>query len=216
MPKLLLFNRRRLNTGGYPFPADPTLSAIEQTVFWSPSVAPAIVSLVPVRVEKDTAESPSFVLLADLPSAIVRKTSDGWHMALRRQNADHHAWFRHRPRTGTRYAAELPLDTFFELRAHAARRLWRILSGRSPGAEFRTLPAQRRTRLTQSLRALDARRDHASYRTIAIAIFGLDRLPASAWKTHDLRSRTIRLVEAGYRLMREGYRDLLSYPLPHR
>jgi hypothetical protein len=32
-----------------------------------------------------------------------------------------------------------------------------------------------------------------------------------AWKTHDLRSRTIRLMQSGFALMRGGYQDLLRY-----
>ncbi|WP_456684371.1 DNA -binding domain-containing protein [Bradyrhizobium elkanii] len=34
-------------------------------------------------------------------------------------------------------------------------------------------------------------------------------IPDSAWKTHDLRSRTIRLVQSGLALARGGYRRLL-------
>jgi hypothetical protein len=32
-----------------------------------------------------------------------------------------------------------------------------------------------------------------------------------AWKTHDLRSRTIRLLQSGFARMRGGYQDLLRY-----
>ena len=48
-----------------------------------------------------------------------------------------------------------------------------------------------------------------SYRTIAEGLFGAKRIPERAWKTHDLRNRTIRLVQNGFALMRGGYRDLL-------
>ena len=44
---------------------------------------------------------------------------------------------------------------------------------------------------------------------IADVLFGAKRIPERAWKTHDLRNRTIRLVQAGFALMRGGYRDLL-------
>ena len=91
--------------------------------------------------------------------------------------------------------------------------LWRALSGRSPGPEFRKLPVQRRARLIQCLLALDARQDGASHRAIAQALFGAERVSARAWKTHDLRNRTIRLVQSGRALMRGGYFDLLRYPL---
>ena len=61
------------------------------------------------------------------------------------------------------------------------------------------------------LRALDARQQANSYRTIAVALFGLKHISERDWKTHDLRSRTIRLVRSGFALMRAGYQDLLRY-----
>jgi hypothetical protein len=63
------------------------------------------------------------------------------------------------------------------------------------------------------LRALDARQDGASYRAIAAALFGVEHAPTRGWKTHDLRNRTIRLVQSGQSLMRGGYFDLLRYPI---
>ena len=48
-----------------------------------------------------------------------------------------------------------------------------------------------------------------SYRAIAEGLFGAKRIPERAWKTHDLRNRTIRLVQSGFALMRGGYRELL-------
>ena len=48
-----------------------------------------------------------------------------------------------------------------------------------------------------------------TYRAIAEALFGKTRIPDRAWKTHDLRNRTIRLVQSGLELMRGGYRELL-------
>ncbi len=180
-------------------------------MFWSSLIAPAIVSRVPAPTEN--ADPSRFVTLSDLSNVVIREASDGWHMLLRRQNVDHRAWLRRKPRVGARYAAQLPLDEFFELRAHAARRLWRALSGRPPGPEFRKLPVQRRARLIQCLLALDARQHGASHRAIAEVLFGAERVFARAWKTHDLRNRTIRLVQSGRALMRGGYLDLLRYPL---
>ena len=40
-------------------------------------------------------------------------------------------------------------------------------------------------------------------------LFGAKDIPERAWKTHDLRNRTIRLVQTGLALMRGGYRELL-------
>jgi hypothetical protein len=172
----------------------------------------SVVRLVPAPAE--TANPSRVVSLSDLSNAVIREASGGWHILLRRQNVDHRAWLRQRPRLGARYAAQLPFDDLFELRAHAARRLWRALSGRPPGPDFRTLTAQRRDRLIQSLRALDARQGGASYRTITAALFGADRVPTRGWKTHDLRNRTIRLVESGQALMRGGYLSVALFPPP--
>ena len=73
----------------------------------------------------------------------------------------------------------LPLDEVFEIRATAALRLWRGLTGRSPGRDPAMLPAARRDRLALALRALDGRLEKASYRDIAEALFG-DRPHARA------------------------------------
>ena len=48
---------------------------------------------------------------------------------------------------------------------------------------------------------------------LAAGLFGADRVPAgAAWKSHDLRSRTMRLVADATALMRGGYRELAGLP----
>ena len=110
----------------------------------------------------------------------------------------------------------LPLDEVFEIRATAALRLWRSLTGRSPGRDPATLPPTRRDRLTLALRALYGRLAKASYRDIAEALFGTGRMPERGWKTHDLRDRTVRLARLGHAMMQSGYRRLLLYPFRGR
>ena len=66
----------------------------------------------------------------------------------------------------------LPLDRVFEIRAAAALRLWRGLTGRLPGRDPAILPGARRNRLLLALRALDGRIEKASYRDIAETLFG--------------------------------------------
>ncbi len=110
----------------------------------------------------------------------------------------------------------LPLDRLFEIRVAAALRLWRGLTGRSPGQDPAALPASRRERLVLALRALDGRLDKASYRDIAEALFGSSRMPDRGWKTHDIRDRTVRLARLGFSLMQGGYRRLLLYPFRGR
>ena len=102
----------------------------------------------------------------------------------------------------------VPIDRLFEDRVDAARQLWRALGG-SPIAKPPAFSAQRRRRLKLVLRALDADLAGVGYRDIALVLFG-DRVPQdAAWRTHALRSFTIRLVQDGRALMRGGYLRLL-------
>jgi hypothetical protein len=110
---------------------------------------------------------------------------------------------------GATYVAELPFDRDFDARAYAARRLWRAINRRPQGPAFHELSKQRRERLGAAIRALDARAADSTYRAIAEVLFGKKHIPDRAWKTHDLRNRTIRLVQSGLALMRGGYRELL-------
>ncbi|WP_246174344.1 DUF2285 domain-containing protein [Bradyrhizobium paxllaeri] len=147
--------------------------------------------------------------LLDLAAGQVRRASDGWHAVLRFGAVEHRVWLREPPAVGARYIAELPFDGDFEERAYAARRLWRAMNGRTAGPAFRDLSKQRRERLSEAIRALDAQSAGSTYRAIAEAVFGKKRIPDRAWKTHDLRNRTIRLVQRGLALVRGGYRQLL-------
>jgi hypothetical protein len=52
--------------------------------------------------------------------------------------------------------------------------------------------------------------DQASYREIADALFGTEAVARYAWKTSSIRGQTIRLVNDAVRIMRGGYRKLLS------
>ena len=110
-------------------------------------------------------------------------------------------------------AVVIPLDAYFDTRADAALRLWRIATGRPHGRPSDRFTRHRRQRLALTLRALDARLADQSYRAIAQSLFGRARIPAGpGWKTHELRDRTIRLARAGMKLMQGGYLDLLRYP----
>ena len=147
--------------------------------------------------------------MLDLTTGQMRRAVDGWHAVLRIGSVDHRIWSKEPPLLGASYAAELPFDGDLEVRAYAARRLWRAMNGRAPGPAIHQLSKQRRERLGAAIRALDAHSVGSSYRTIAETLFGKKRIPDRAWKTHDLRNRTIRLVQGGLALMRGGYRKLL-------
>ncbi|UWU76178.1 DUF2285 domain-containing protein [Bradyrhizobium huanghuaihaiense] len=147
--------------------------------------------------------------LLDLTVGQVRRAVDGWHAVLHIGAVDHRVWSKEPPVLGASYAADLPFDGDFDARAYAARRLWRAMNGRAPGLAFHQLSKQRRQRLSAAIRALDAHSAGGSYRVVAEALFDKKRIPDRGWKTHDLRNRTIRLVQGGLALMRGGYRKLL-------
>ncbi|WP_315745047.1 MULTISPECIES: DUF2285 domain-containing protein [unclassified Bradyrhizobium] len=160
----------------------------------------------------DRAAQPNFTAPLDLTELLgdrLRAASDGWHVVLPLGGGTHRLWLPDEPVKRVTYSVKLPLDEDFEARARAAQRLWRALNNRPLGPSPDGLTLQQRARLATALRALDGHLEGASYRTIAEVLFGSARIPARAWKTHDLRSRTIRLVQLGLRLMRGGYRDLL-------
>jgi hypothetical protein len=113
-------------------------------------------------------------------------------------------------------AVMLPLDKLLEIRARSAVRLWRAMSGVTPGTDPAELSQQRQVRLLDALRALDGRQDGASYREIADALFGRRPITSSSWKTHSLRDRTIRTVRLGEVLMQGDYRRLLLHPYRRR
>jgi hypothetical protein len=113
-------------------------------------------------------------------------------------------------------AVLLPFDQLFDIRAAAAIRLWRGLTGRNPGPDPGILPETRRDRLVLALRALDGKLENARYREIADALFGIRDASGPGWKSHDLRDRTIRLVRFGFEMMQGGYRRLLLHPYRRR
>lgn len=95
-------------------------------------------------------------------------------------------------------------------RVHALTRLWRDSRGVEPPADTR-ITAQRRRRLRLMMQAVDGRSHGASYREIAIAIYGHHRVAAEPWKTSSLRDAVIGLVEGGNAMIAGGYLDLLRH-----
>ncbi len=109
---------------------------------------------------------------------------------------------------GAPLGALIPLDDHLPQRLGSALRLWHALHDRHLPSDDMT--KQRRRRLVLALRALDGRGLGASYRHLAAGLFGPERVPVgAAWKTHDLRGRTMRLVADAIRLRDGGYRALL-------
>lgn len=167
--------------------------------------------LSPVNHEDDDTES--VLTLAHLDGLDMRRAADGWHGIWQVDGVAHQFWLPEAvPDAGVFYAASLPMDSFLELRAHAARRLWRSLNGRAPGPDFRAVPAQLRQRHILSLRSLDARMRGESYRTIAEALFGF-RGTKEDFENDPRKNKARRLVAHGIKMVRGGYRMLLHYPI---
>ncbi|WP_229159190.1 DUF2285 domain-containing protein [Bradyrhizobium brasilense] len=158
-----------------------------------------------------TGSNPYELDFTDLAGSELREAPDGWHAIVPLGGAKHRLWLRELPRCGSLVALDLPFDRNFDLRLQAAHRFWLALErrpvGRPPLAQF----IGTRHRHILALRAVDGWLEGNSYRNIARGLFGKSRIPDRAWKTHDLRSRTIRLVQMGLRLIRGGYRDLLRH-----
>lgn len=154
--------------------------------------------------------------LTRLRNLDLQSAEDGWHGLWLANGVVHQFWLVEAPPDAeTTYVVTLPLDALFELRVHAARRLWRSLNGRSPSAAFRAMPDQLRQFHTFSLRALDARLAGESYRGIAEALLGF-RGDKTDWESDPRKNKARRLVAAGLHMMRGGYRDLLHYPIKLR
>ncbi|MEK9281150.1 DUF2285 domain-containing protein [Bradyrhizobium sp. ISRA442] len=193
-------------SGGSRFPADPQKTFDKQAVFWAPEVLSTVLS---VRAADGMAPKSCQLDFANLPGSDLRRAPDGWHAIVPLGGKQHRLWLSELPESGSAVIVDLPLDANFELRLAAARQLWLALERRPLGMPPLALPALKQRRLILALRALDGWQAGNSYRQIAQGLFGSHRIAERAWKTDDLRSRTIRLVKLGRRLMRLGCRALL-------
>lgn len=102
---------------------------------------------------------------------------------------------------------QIATDARLGVQIDELQRLVDALSQRRPAP---LLTRQQSLRLKQQLMAVDLAIAGHTYREVAISIFGRSRVPDKAWKTHDLRSRTIRLVRTGFDNINGGYRRLLD------
>lgn len=162
--------------------------------------------LLPVTHETGTSEP--IIKLAHLDGLDLRRVADGWHGIWRADGIAHQLWLPcAAPDATTFYGTFLPLDAFYELRSHAARRFWRSVEGRRPGPEFRVMPDQLRQWHILSLRALDARLHGASHRTIAKVLLGFSGTKED-WEIDLHKNKARRLVAHGIKMMRGGYRLL--------
>jgi hypothetical protein len=192
---------------GLAFPADPHVRAGEQIVFWLPDVLASTVILVALNgrwdgpsLAYDPENWPGLIALREAPDGVFIQLSD--------DGTVHHLWLPLRPNEGESVAAMLPLDDAAPVRIDATAAFWRTLA-RKRSKQQRSPPLWK-ARLIPALQALDGRQSGASYRAIATALYGEERIAAEPWKTSSLRDTTIRLVRRGLFLMRGGYRRLLG------
>ena len=115
------------------------------------------------------------------------------------------------PPPGTPLAAIVLLDDDTLDRIDSLGRFWSTLRHRRPSPDPRLTP-QRRLRLRQMLRVVDARFEHATYRAIAEALFPQHEIEAASFAGNALRETTIRLARDGMKLVNGGYRTLLRKP----
>jgi hypothetical protein len=181
----------------------------ENVAVWTPHALPSVVILTQLPGEL---ADPKFSLSPGAIAAVAG--AEGPDRIITHRGVTARVHF-HEAGTGPQ-AVLLPLDQLFDIRANAAIRFWRGLLDRNPGPNPAALSTARRNRLILGLRALDARTENATYRDIAGALFGGAAIPGRDWKSHDLRQRTLRLVQFGTSMMRTGYKSLLLHPYRRR
>lgn len=194
--------------GGFVFACDPKLAATAAPAIWRPELVPHSVILVPAPASFEDAHR---LVSPDLPGQLIAYDGrDGRHVVLQDRSGAHHLWLREmHPAMGL--AAVIPLDETVLLRVAGLLRLQRHLAGKIPGPIPRgwDLTARLRQRLMLMVRALDGHQAQASYREIALALFGPSAVARYPWKTSSVRGQTIRLVNDAVATMEGGYRKLL-------
>ena len=108
-------------------------------------------------------------------------------------------------------AALVPLDETVLLRLAGLIRLKRRLDRRPAGPlpSAWQVTARLRKRLLDMIRALDGHLEGASYRQVAMALYGPEAVGRFPWKISSVRGQTIRLVTDAVAMMDGGYRKLL-------
>jgi hypothetical protein len=192
--------------GDCDFAADPDLPADRASVIWLSDLNPATVVVAPAPDEFTGARC-----IDGLTPAFLRRSSTGEHWLLDHGGDALPVVLTDGTNSMRPAAVIIPLDSSFPTRIESARRLWRAMMGDAHNQAPDGLTTQQRSRLKLILRSLDGRLANRSYRAIAGVLFGY--VPTGAdWRSHDLRSRTIRLCRRGRDLMLGEYLNLLRHP----
>lgn len=191
--------------GDYVFACDPKLASTSAPVLWRPELVPHSVILVPAPASFEGARR---FFSSDLAGQLIAYDGrDGRHVVLQ---GGHQLWLRDVQARGE-MAAVIPFDESVLLRVAGLLRLQRRLAGKSPGPVPRgwDLTARLRQRLILMVRALDGHQAQASYREIALALYGPAAVARYPWKTSSIRGQTIRLVKDAVVTMEGDYLKLL-------
>ena len=199
--------RRSPGAGGCDF--ERNLNPARHAALWTAQTLPTVVTLTKVP---DGLADPKFGLDARSLQFLLAIEDDDQVVELRGARLRLHR----EDKVGAPVAVLLPLDQLFDIRAAAAVRLWRALTGRTPGADLGMLTPERRNRLILALRALDGRLERATYPEIAAILFDTEPISKRDWISHELRDQTGRIIRLGFSMMRGGYRRLLLHPYRRR
>jgi hypothetical protein len=189
--------------GACDFLADPCQSSLELQALWAAQATPAVLPLTTIR--SDLAGPGLKAFDPDSPPLGASPT-----IAVLVEQLSIGACDPVVPSQQAGAALVIPLDDWFLSRLAHAAAFWVALQ-RGRWVDPFEPSAARRSRLILGLRTLDGRDHGASYRELARGIFGADRVPVgSSWKTHDLRSRIMRLVADANALRTRRYLTLIQ------
>lgn len=187
--------------GDCAFAADPTKTALEQDIIWSPAIDPGSILLQPSPCNLSGPEISEREDGSD-PTATMRSAS-----FIEFGDTGFSICFPSGPRDGP-MSATILLDAMTLDRLEAVHRLWAALFNKAIPPDMR-ITRQKLSRARQSLRAVDGWAVGASYREIAQALFPKHRTSSASWNGDAIRETTIRLVRDGKKLVQGGYKALL-------
>ncbi|WP_312165799.1 DUF2285 domain-containing protein [Phenylobacterium sp.] len=183
---------------GLQFWVDPVIAVDAAQVFWRREVAPTHVVWLRRAANDDGVRLDHLIdVIAD------RRTGEGVHVKLRGGLQAYVEGCE----PSEPLAAIVPISGSFSAALKGVSDLERVLRGNIPAAD---LTAQQRSRLQRVLKALDAAQAQATYRQVAIEIFGEEAVHRYDWRTSSIRDAAIRLVRTGRALSAGGYLKLLG------
>ena len=190
-------DHRAAHRWGLQFCVDPARPATQVDVYWRQDAAPHHV------VHLRRAGPSTGLRLEDVGITAKVQGQHGLHLQLRGGLQA----FAEECSLSDPVAAVIPITGSFSAALKGISDLERVLRGEAPGDD---LTAQQRLRLHRALSALDAFQAKATYRQVALEIFGAEAVSRYDWRTSSVRDAAIRLVRMGRALAAGGYLKLLA------